>query len=84
MRIISYIFFLILLFLGVVFACLNHQEVSVNYFVDEAHLPLALLLVIVFALGGIIGLLIASVMVMRQKLANAALKHKLKKLEKFS
>ncbi len=84
MRIVSYIFFIVLLILGVVFACLNHQEVSVNYFVDEAHLPLSLLLVIVFALGGIIGLLVAGFVVMRQKLENISLKHKLKKLEKFS
>ena len=79
MRIISYIFFLILLFVGVVFACLNHQEITVNYFVNEAHLPLSLLLVIVFALGGIIGLLVAGIVVMRQKLENISLKHKLKK-----
>ena len=79
MRIISYIFFLILLFVGVVFACLNHQEITVNYFIDEAHLPLSLLLVLVFALGGVIGLLVAGFVVMRQKLENLSLKHKLKK-----
>jgi len=84
MRIVSYIFFLILLFVGVVFACLNHQEVSLNYFIDEAHIPLSLLLVIVFALGGIIGLLAAGIVVMRQRLENRSLKNKLKKLEKFS
>ena len=80
MRIVSYILFLILLFIGIVFACLNRQEVSVNYMVGNAHLPLCLLLVIVFAIGGVIGLLVASVVVMRHKIENRALKHKIKKL----
>lgn len=84
MRIVSYIIFLILLFMGVAFACLNRQEISVNYFLDEAHLPLSLLLVVVFALGGIVGLLAAGFAIMRHKMENIALKHKLKKLEKFS
>ncbi len=84
MRIISYILFILLLLIGVTFACLNRQEVTVNYFVDTAHLPLCLLLVLVFALGGILGLLAVGVALMRHKVENISLKHKLKKLEKFS
>jgi putative membrane protein len=84
MRIISYILFILLLLIGVSFACLNRQEVTVNYFVDVAHLPLCLLLVVVFALGGILGLFAAGIALMRHKVENIALKYKLKKLEKFS
>lgn len=79
MRIISYSILVILLFLGITFACLNHNPVAINYYVGEKQVALSLLLVLVFAVGGVLGLLAGFFVMVRLKAENRRLKHKLKK-----
>lgn len=79
MRIISYIVLLILLFLGITFACLNYKPVIIHYFIGQSHVALSLLLVAAFAIGGVLGLIVSMAVIVRQKAENLRLKHKLKK-----
>ena len=80
MRIFSYIVLIILLFLGIAFACLNYKSVTINYFIGQSQVALSLLLVIAFAIGGVLGLIVSSVVLIRQKAENMRLKHQLKKV----
>ena len=70
------------LFLGVTFAVLNAQQVTVNYYADTAKLPLSLLLVIVLGIGVFIGWLTGLLLWLRSKADNIRLSHKLKSAEK--
>ncbi len=82
MKIFSVIAILFVLALGVTFAGLNAQEVTINYYVNSAKLPLSLLLVLVLGLGGFIGWLTGFMLWLRLKTENIRLSHKLKVAEK--
>ena len=58
MRFIRYILIFIFLILALSFALLNASPVDINYYLGVSKLPLSLLLVVSFALGCIVGLLI--------------------------
>lgn len=75
---------IVVLLLGIAFACLNHESVTINYFIGQSQLALSLLLVIAFAAGGIIGLLVSMVVILKQKTQNHLLKRQLKKMEHAS
>jgi len=82
MRIITYIFLLIILIVGVTFACLNAEPVTINYYVGKHSLALSLLLALVFAIGAILGLIVGSVVLLKQKTKNIHLHNRLKLAEK--
>ncbi len=82
MRIISFIFLIILILLGITFAILNAEAVNINYYFGHSQLPLSLLLVLTFSIGLLIGLLVCSVFYLRAKRENYRLKSRLKTTEK--
>ena len=82
MRIISYIFLLLIIVLGVSFATLNSQIVAINYFVGHRTMPLSLLLVMVFAIGCVLGLLVLGSSLVCAKMQNRHLRKQLKLTEK--
>jgi putative membrane protein len=82
MRIISYLFLLLIVLFGITFAALNAESVTINYYIDQATLPLSLLLVIVFALGCLIGVLTSLWLLIKMKLTQFRLKSRLKSAEK--
>ncbi len=82
MRIITYILLFLILILGITFACLNAEPVTINYYIGKHSLALSLLLVLVFAIGGILGLIIGSIMLLKQKTKNIHLQNRLKLAEK--
>lgn len=82
MRILSYIFLLLVILLGACFAMLNSQTVVINYFLGKHDLPLSLLLVSVFAIGCILGVLITSWLLVKAKMRNHQLQKRLKLAEK--
>lgn len=55
MQIIRYFFIVLILFLGVSFACLNAEMVNVDLYFTVYHLPLSLLLVLILGLGILVG-----------------------------
>ncbi len=82
MRIISYITLILILVLGVTFAGLNAGSVTINYYVGATELPLSLLLVIGFALGCLLGLIVGMVMYLKARSQNYRLKNRIKLAEK--
>ncbi len=82
MRIISYFFLLIIVVFGVTFATLNSESVTINYYFDQSTLPLSLLLVLVFALGCLIGMMVGFWLVIKTKITTYRLRQRLALAEK--
>lgn len=82
MRIISYFFLLIIILFGMTFATLNSESVTINYYFAIATMPLSLLLVLVFAFGCLIGMLVGFWLLIKSKLSNYRLKQRLQLVEK--
>lgn len=82
MRIISLFFLLVIVFFGIFFAVLNSESVTVNYYFNESTLPLSLLLVLVFALGCFIGMMVGFWLLIKAKISNYRLRQRLNLAEK--
>ena len=82
MRIISYFFLLIIIIFGMTFATLNSESVTINYYIGQNSMPLSLLLVLVFAAGCLIGVIVGFWLLIKAKLQNYRLVQRLKLVEK--
>ena len=82
MRILTYILLIIIVLIGVAFASLNPNAVTINYFIAKKTMPLSLLLVTVFALGCLLGLLVGLCLLLKLEVKNYQLNHRLKMAEK--
>ena len=82
MRIISYFFLLVIVLFGMTFATLNSESVTINYYLGQSTLPLSLLLVLVFAFGCLIGMLVGFWLLIKSKLLNYRLRQRLNLAEK--
>lgn len=82
MRIISFIFILAIVIFGVSFAVLNSESVTINYYFSQKTLPLSLLLVLVFAFGCLIGMIVGFWLVIKAKISNHRLRQRLNLAEK--
>lgn len=82
MRIISYIFLLIVIIFGISFASLNSDAVTIHYYLGQRSLPLSLLLVLVFAFGCLIGMLAGLWLLFKSKLSNHRIRQRLSLAEK--
>ncbi|MEN9449810.1 MAG: hypothetical protein RJA83_424 [Pseudomonadota bacterium] len=82
MRCITYLFLIVLFILGLIFAGLNADLVSVNYYLGTKRLPLSLLTILSFILGGLLGLLTAFITYVKLKYVNRRLRHRLILVEK--
>lgn len=81
MRIFSYITLFIILLLGITFASLNAETVTLNYYVGSKSMSLSLLLVIFLGVGVLLGLIVTIAPMLRLKNKNRRLKNQLKQLE---
>lgn len=82
MRILSYLFLLVIVVLGVSFATLNSGVVTLNYYLGHKTMPLSLLLVSVFIIGCLLGVLVCLSIVIKLKLKNYRIRQRLKLAEK--
>lgn len=82
MRIISYISILIIVLLGITFATLNSNSVSINYYIGQNTLPLSMLLVLAFALGCILGMIVGFCLLIKAKINTYRLRQRLVLAEK--
>ncbi|HSH31033.1 MAG TPA: lipopolysaccharide assembly protein LapA domain-containing protein [Thiohalobacter sp.] len=73
-RILSVIALVVLIGVGITFTVLNPQQVTLNYLLGRLELPLALLVVLVLAVGAVLGLLVAAFMLLRLKRENRKLR----------
>lgn len=78
MRFFSYIFLLIIVLLGLSFALLNSQVVTLNYYIGQRNISLSLLLVLCLGFGIFLGLLFAVGPLIKLKRRNHQLKKQLK------
>jgi putative membrane protein len=81
MRVLTYLFFIVLVLFALTFAGLNAEPVSLNYYLGKTQLPLSLLAVLSFILGGVLGLLTAFAVYIKLKYLNRRLRHRLKLVE---
>lgn len=82
MRIISFLIVLLVIIVGVTFSLLNSQTVLVNYYVGQHQLPLSFLLMITFAAGCLLAILVGFIIVLKLKLKNYRLCKQLKATQK--
>lgn len=82
MRIVSYFFLLVIVLFGMTFATLNSESVTIDYYLGQCTLPLSLLLVIVFALGCLVGMVVGIWLLIKAKLLNYRLRQRLSLAEK--
>jgi lipopolysaccharide assembly protein A len=82
MRILSYILLIIIILLGITFALINHNPVTVNYYLGEVSLPLSFVLVFAFVSGCLLGLIVGLSILIKLKLKNYRLQQQLKVTEK--
>ncbi len=74
MKLISYLFFLLVTLLGFVFAILNADPVQLNLYFTDLRSPLSLLLVFALMLGGLLGIFASLVFYLRLSLKCRTLK----------
>lgn len=82
MRIISYVFIVIIVLFGMTFATLNSESVTINYYLSQSTLPLSLLLVLVFAFGCLIGMLVGFWLLIKAKMVSYRLRQRLSLAER--
>jgi putative membrane protein len=81
-RLIRLIILLVLLVLALAFALRNADPVMIDYYFGTQSVPLSLALVIVLAVGAVIGMFASAGMVLRAKRENSKLRRTIKKSEK--
>lgn len=81
MKIISYLFLMIIIVLGFTFACLNADAVNINYYIGSTSIALSMLLLMTLVVGMIISFLISLTWVFKLKRKLYHSRHQMKKLE---
>lgn len=82
MRLLSFLFLLLIIIIGVTFATLNSDMVTVHYYVGQKTMALSLLLVLVLAIGSVLGMMVGFWMFLKAKIKIYRLKKRLKIAEK--
>ncbi|HSW71717.1 MAG TPA: LapA family protein [Gammaproteobacteria bacterium] len=82
MRVVYYLLLIIVVLLGATFATLNLQTVSINYYLDQASMPLAILLALTFGSGCVFGLVVGFWLLFKSKLKHYRLRQRLNMIEK--
>lgn len=81
-RILTYIFLLVILVLGFTFALLNATSVTINYYIGSTAMPLSMLLFISFTSGLLLAIIISLIWILRLKRDIYRRRHKQKDLER--
>ncbi len=82
MRFVSYLLLLAVVIVGVSFATLNSESVVINYYIGQAKMALSFLLVLAFAGGCVIGLLVGIWFYLKVRFKNRGLTYQLRMAEK--
>lgn len=83
-RLLGFLFLVVLVVLGLSFAVLNAQSVSLNYYFGYRDIPLSMVVVLSIAVGAVIGVLVSAGLILRMKAQTRQLKRKLRNAEKDS
>lgn len=82
MKIITGLLILLLVIIGLGFALLNAELITLNYYFGTKQMPLSLCIVLTFALGGLLGLLSSGMILFKLMADNNRLKRQLKHAER--
>jgi len=82
MRIVSVIFYVIIIVLGISFAALNASSVQLNLYIKQISMPVSILVIVMLAIGFFIGFFSTICRQWRQKREIKELKSKLLIAEK--
>jgi len=80
-RFISIVFIILILLLVLLFTLLNAEPVSLNYYLGQVEQPLALILVVSFVGGALIGLLSSVVVILSSRREVSKLRKQIKSTE---
>jgi putative membrane protein len=80
-RLIGFLLLIALIVLGLSFAVLNAQPVSLNYYLGYREIPLSIIVVLSLAAGAAIGALVSMGMILRLKGQAARLRKQLRQAE---
>ena len=83
-RLLGFLFLVVLVVLGLSFAVLNAQSVSLNYYFGYRDIPLSMVVVLSLAVGAVIGVLVSAGLILRMKAQTRQLRRKLRNAEKDS
>jgi uncharacterized membrane protein YciS (DUF1049 family) len=81
-RIIGGVFLLLLVVAALALAVVNEDPITLNYYLGTVEIATSLALVIALTCGAVLGVSVSLLVVLRQKLENARLRHDLKLKEK--
>lgn len=82
LRLLNILLLIALIVLGLTFAVLNSDPVSLNYYFGFREVPLSMIVVIALATGAVIGVLVSMGILLRQKQQTFRLRRQLKQAEK--
>ncbi len=81
-RLIGFLFVVILVVIGLSFAVLNSQTVSLNYYFGQHDIPLSMIVVLALAAGALAAVVVSAGMILRQKAQIAQLRRRLRHAER--
>jgi len=81
-RLLGFLLLIGLVVLGLSFAVLNAEPVSLNYYFGYRDIPLSMIVVLSLAAGALIGVLVSMGMILRLKQQAGRLRRKLRTAEK--
>ena len=81
LRLIGYLLLVLLVLVGLSFAVLNAQAVSLNYYLGTLEVPLSMALVSSLALGAVLGVLVSLVLLISLKRQVRRLRRKVETAE---
>ncbi len=80
-RLIGFLLLIVLIVLGLSFAVLNAQPVSLNYYLGYREIPLSMIVVLSLAAGAVIGVLVSMGIILRLKARVVHLRRELRRSE---
>lgn len=83
-RLLGFLFLVALVVVGLSFAVLNSQPVSLNYYFGYRDIPLSMIVVLSLAAGAVIGVLVSAGLIIKLKAQTGQLRRRLRNAEKDS
>ncbi|OGO90981.1 MAG: hypothetical protein A3F10_02115 [Coxiella sp. RIFCSPHIGHO2_12_FULL_42_15] len=81
MKYVFFIFWMLVIILGVTFASLNSHTVTINYYVNETTIHIAILLLMTLVMGVFLGIIAMLPALIRNKNNHRRLRHRIKQIE---
>lgn len=81
MKYVFFIFWILVIIIGITFASLNSHTVTINYYVNEATIHIPILLLITLVAGVLLGIIAMLPTLVRSKRGSRRLKHRIKQIE---